>query len=454
MALRPYSSAYKPSGVKWLGETPAHWEIHRLKSSTVNVVDQTVEHDHGDLCIALEQVESWTGRFREAGTNVAFDSQMKRFRADDVLLGKLRPYLAKVVRPARDGLCVGEFLVLRPRNGAMDAGYLEHILRSKPVIDAIASSTYGARMPRADWQFIGSMEYPHPPSDEQAAIVRFLDHLDRRIRRYISAKERFVELLTEQKEAIINQAVTRGLEPNVPFKASGIDYIGDVPAHWKVMPIKRAFSSMDYGISQSATDTGSVRLLTMGHISDGRVAVPSSGGVEWVADSLLLQNGDLLFNRTNSQELVGKVGLFTGHDTPVTFASYLVRLRPSRQHRAEYLNVVLNDSKILSGVRREAIPSLHQSNLNPTRYGRIQIPLPPLTEQNIIWAHLKRVTNGINSSIKRARRQIKLMQEYRTRLIADVVTGKLDVRGATGERDRDADLVATGSQQLDLDLGR
>ena len=158
-----------------------------MKSSTVNVVEQTVERDHVDLCLALEQVESWTGSFREAGTDVAFDSQMKRFRADDVLFGKLRPYLAKVVRPDRDGLCVGEFLVLRPRTigATVDAGgYLEHILRFEsqsltaiPVFDLRrledASRGYGLTH-----SGIKSVALPLPPlSDEQTAIVRHLDHL-------------------------------------------------------------------------------------------------------------------------------------------------------------------------------------------------------------------------------------------------------------------------------------
>ena len=300
-------------------------------------------------------------------------------------------------------------------------------------MNAINASTFGAKMPRADWQFIGGMQQPFPSVSEQTAIVRYLEAADSRIQRYISAKERLIELLTEQKQAVISEAVTRGLDPNIPLKPSGVEWLGDVPAHWEAAPIKRAFASMDYGISESASNSGSIRLITMGHVSEGRVAVPHSGGVDAVEVPLLLQDGDLLFNRTNSQELVGKVGLFEGHDTPVTFASYLVRLRPNSHHRSEYLNAVLNAVKVLSIVRREAIPSLHQSNLNPTRYGRIRIPLPPLNEQIAIMKYLEKVTGEIDVGINHARRQLGLMKEYRTRLIADVVTGKLDVRGAVAE---------------------
>ena len=204
--LKPYP-AMKDSGVEWLGNVPAYWDVERLKSSVVNVVDQTAEPPKTGTIIALENVESWTGRIRRADSD-SFESQLKGFQSGDVLFGKLRPYLAKVARLTSGGLCVGEFLVLRPRHPNVMGAYVEHFLRSKPIIDAVNSSTFGAKMPRADWRFVGGMLVVRPPLTEQAAIVRFLDHADRRIRRYISAKQKLVKLLEEQKQAIINQAVT------------------------------------------------------------------------------------------------------------------------------------------------------------------------------------------------------------------------------------------------------
>ena len=229
----------KDSGIPWLGEVPEHWTTARLKSSMNNIVEQTTERRGSDLYVALEHVESWTGRLRHAGLDISFDSQVKYFRSGDILFGKLRPYLAKVTRLASDGVCVGEFLVLRPRRPNATAPYMEQLLRSKPIIDAVSSSTFGAKMPRAGWQFMGGMAIVHPPLPEQAAIVRYLDHADRRIRRYIRAKQKLIKLLEEQKQALIHQIVTRGLDPNVRLKPSGVEWLGDVPEHWEIVQLRR-----------------------------------------------------------------------------------------------------------------------------------------------------------------------------------------------------------------------
>ena len=205
---KPYPK-YKHSGVEWLGEVPEHWEVRRLKSSVAHINEQTNAKNH--LYIALEHVESWTGRLLAPSGDVQFDSQVKRFRAGDVLFGKLRPYLAKVVRPEQEGVCVGEFFVLRPKH-AVAPRYLEVVLRSAPAIDFVNSSTYGAKMPRADWTFVGGMLFPHPPIHEQTAIVRFLDEQAASIDRAAEAARREIELLKEYRTRLIADVVTGKLD--------------------------------------------------------------------------------------------------------------------------------------------------------------------------------------------------------------------------------------------------
>lgn len=198
----------KPSGVEWLGDVPVHWEVRRLKFSVENVIDQTQKRKKHEIYLAMEHVESWTGKYSDAGADVVFDSQVKRFRAEDVLFGKLRPYLAKVTRPDQAGVCVGEFLVLRPRNCIMSPSYLERLMRSKPIIDTINASTFGAKMPRADWQFIGGRAQPLPPLSEQIAISAYLDKATADIDASIDRAWREIELLSEYRTRLIADVVT------------------------------------------------------------------------------------------------------------------------------------------------------------------------------------------------------------------------------------------------------
>ena len=218
--LSPYP-AYKPSGVEWLGDVPAHWEVQRLRALARNVSEQTTDHPNGLCYIALEHVESWTGRIANEDAE-AGEGQLKRFEFGDVLFGKLRPYLAKVVHAKFSGLCVGEFFVLRVRRG-LSPRFLEYALRSKPAIDWISSSTFGARMPRTDWAFVGGMRFPIPPLAEQAAIAHFLNHATSRIDRYIRAKQRLLGstqssvrggsgLLGEYRDRLISDIVTGKLD--------------------------------------------------------------------------------------------------------------------------------------------------------------------------------------------------------------------------------------------------
>lgn len=421
--------AMKDSGLPWSAEIPSHWQLvpNRALLRRRKILVGTQHSDYQLLSLTkagviVRDVSTGRGKFSaDMGTSQEVRIGDMIFCLFDV------PETPRTVGLSKyDGMITGAYTVFECRDSQL-ARFLEAFYIAMDDRKLLSPLYSGLRNTIPPSVFLG-VKTPLPPAPEQAAIVRFLDHVDRRIRRYIWAKQKLIKLLEEQKQAIIHRTVTRGLDPNVRLKPSGVEWLGDVPAHWEVVPIKRAFVSMDYGISESATETGNIRLLTMGNIKNGRVTVPESGGVPTVDDSLLLVTGDLLFNRTNSAQLVGKVGLYQGADSPVTFASYLVRMRPRAGYDPEYLNFVLNDISILSIARREALPSLHQSNLNPTRYGRLQISVPRLEEQREILSSVKQSTFDLDHAISGAEREISVLREYRTRLIADVVTGKLDVR--------------------------
>ena len=354
-------------------------------------------------------------------------------RKGDFVLNNQQAWRGSVGVSKHHGIISPAYIVLALPE-ALNPRFADYLFQSRVMVDQWVTSSKGVGDIQRDvhMPWLKNSKVPLPPREEQDAIVRFLDHVNRRIERYIRAKKKLIALLNEQKQVIIHRAVTRGLDPNVRLKSSGVEWLSEVPEHWEVMPIKRALISMVYGISDSATDEGKIPLLTMGHIQDGNVNVPTGGGVASVDPTLLVERNDLLFNRTNSAELVGKVGLFKGAETAVTFASYLVRMRPRQDNDAEFLNLLLNDRSVLSAARREAIPSLHQANLNPTRYGRLHIA-PKLSEQKAIVGFVKDATTQLNTAIARYESEISLVREYSTRLVTDVVTGKLDVREAAAK---------------------
>ena len=260
-----------------------------------------------------------------------------------------------------------------------------------------------------------------PPLHEQTAIVRYLDHADRRIRRHVVAKRKLIALLEEEKQAIINHAVTRGLDPNAPLKPSGVDWLGDVPEHWAVRRLR------------SLVTTGTGGRDTINRREDGQYPFfVRSQTVEridtWSFDGeAVLTAGDGVG--------VGKVfhyinGKFDYHQRVYKFSNFSDVLGKFFFH---YFRSMLR-YEVFQGTAKSTVDSLRLPMLQ-----NFSVAVPPIKEQSAIVEHVEKVNAGIDSAIGRARRQIELLQEYRTRLIADVVTGKLDVREAAARLPGEAD---------------
>jgi type I restriction enzyme S subunit len=201
--------SFKPSGIEWLGDIPVHWEMRKVKFIFQLVNEQTFVKNNDEVYIALEHVESWTGRINIPKEEAYFESQVKRFQVNDILFMKLRPYLAKIAKPSFQGVCSGEMLVLRNKIEDLAWGnFLEVLLRSKSFIELINSSTYGAKMPRAEWNFIGNAYIPLPPPEEQKAIVEYIEKETAIIDKAIERTEREIELIKEYKTTLISEVVT------------------------------------------------------------------------------------------------------------------------------------------------------------------------------------------------------------------------------------------------------
>ncbi len=290
----------------------------------------------------------------------------------------------------------------------------------------------GIRERSTDFRFdtFASQLYPLPPLDEQRAIARFLDRKSRRIARFIHARQRMIALLTEQKQAIIHQAVTRGLDPDVPLKPSGIDWLGDIPTHWELRRLRQLVRRpLQYGANESAMpfDENLARYIRITDIdAQGQLRKETARSIsDDAAQHYLLNDGDVLFARSGAT--AGKTFRYRSNGQPAAFAGYLIRAQVNGSLNPDFLFRFTQSTGYQRWIQLSFIQSTIQ-NVSAERYGDLVIPVPPTSEQLRLVDFLDSSLTRTQRVIDRARDQIDLLREYRTRLIADVVTGQLDIR--------------------------
>ena len=428
--------AYKPSGVEWLGEIPAHWQMAQLGRIGVfskgsggtkddEVFDGTPCVRYGDLYTTHRYFIDQTRSFVSPERASAY-TEIKR---GDVLFPTSGETIEEIGKSAvnllnTQVLCGGDTIIFRPTIPIEPkfAGY---------ALDCPAAQTQKSRMGRGiTIMHIYSSQLKYlwlllPPLPEQRAIVRYLDHVDERIRGYVSAKERLIALLEEERQAVIHRAVTRGLEPNVRLKPPGVEWLGEVPAHWEVRRAKFFYREAD-----ERSTTGTEELMSVSHITG--VTPRKKAVTMFLAESnvgyKLCRPGDIVINTMwafmaalGVARQNGLVSPSYGVYRPLNYEhmnhTYIDSLLRTEAYRANY------------AIRSTGITS-SRLRLYPESFLDIPILCPTVTEQNAIVEHLNKATADIDAAIDRARRQIEFLREYRTRLIADVVTGKLDVREA------------------------
>lgn len=367
-----------------------------------------------------------------------YGSSYTAFEDGDIVLAKVTPCFENGNIAVADHLVGGkgfgssELFVIRPT--AVERRFLFYYFQSSTFKqDGEASMTGAGGLKRVSPDVLRRHHLPCPSLDIQRLIANYLDRETAHIDGLIAEKECMLALLEEKRAALISRAVTRGLDPRAPLKPSGQEWLGEIPAHWDVCQLKRTWASSDYGLSESIRDEGDIAVLRMSCIVDGRVDISKSGMVTDVDGNLLLRRNDLLFNRTNSLDQIAKVGLVDfDPDEPLTFASYLVRIRTNQLVTPQYLVALLNASLFLEFARKNAIPAIGQANLSPTRYGEIHIPLPPKAEQDEIVAFLERDAATSVPIRENIRSSIKLLRERRAALISAAVTGQIPQEEMTG----------------------
>ncbi len=418
--LQPYP-AYKPSSIDWLGDIPVHWDVRRLKQvASLNPSRTEARATLTDLTpvvfLPMEKVGTdWCIDESEIRTAHEVRNGFTYFKRGDVIVAKITPCFENgkgaflgILR-TEVGFGSTEFHVLRASSSALPQFIYRLTTTNEFRRQGTDAMTGAAGQQRVPASFVANFAIPIPPLAEQAAIVRHLDRADERIQRTISAKERLIELLTEQRQAVIHRAVTRGLDPGVRLKDSGVEWLGDVPAHWEVRRLK-TLCSMKSGDGITAESIE----------PSGKYPVYGGNGIRGYA-SAYNHNGDFV--------LIGRQGALCGniHIARSKFwaSEHAVVATLDTPHIVEWFAAILE----VMNLNQYSI-SAAQPGLSVERVLNLALPVPPFAEQSDIASQIDKATADIDDAIANAQRQIDLLREYRTRLIADVVTGRVDVRGS------------------------
>ena len=391
----------------WYGVLPERWESHRLKMMVNDIISKA--NPQNRFYVGMENVSSWTARYIQTGLQT--DGDCKEFIVGDVLFGKLRPYLAKIYVPSKDGVCSGEFLVLRGYKG--NPLYLKYILLTFEFIMLVNASTYGAKMPRANWQFIGDCLVPLPPRDEQDQIVRYLDWKVSQINKLINAKRRQIELLGEQKRAVVNEALTRGSEGLETARLKNLcQQIGDIDHK---MP-----EAVDNGIPYISP----TNFIGNNEIDFDNCKKISQNSFNELSRKIRPNYGDIIFSRYAT---LGAVRIVKdSRDFLVSYSCVIIK--PNERVLSEYLYYYLLSTAITNEIKNYSFETT-QANIGIDSINRFRIMLPLKTKQHEIVAYLDQQCENFDRIVAKLNEEITLFAEYRTRLISDVVTGKSDVRG-------------------------
>lgn len=428
--LKPYPE-YKDSGSRWLAEVPLHWGVHNLRT----LIRSRNERNRADfplLSVAREKgvfVRSLTD-VNENHNAIPEDlSNYKVARAGNLVINKMKAWQGSMGIAPCDGIVSPAYFVFN--FNIANSAYGQTLLRSKPYVAHFGQASDGVRVGQWDLTISGMRQIPVlvPPPEEQAAIVRFLDHATQRLDKAIRAKRKTIALLNEQKQAIIHRVVTRGLDPDVPLKDSGIPWLGQIPAHWEIRRVKQATQILRGKFSHRPRNDASLYDGPYPFIQTGAVAKAKKFITNY--KQTLNQKGLSVSKMFPAGTLVMTIAANIGDvailNFDACFPDSIVGFVPAGKIDRDFLYLAFCCMK--PELLREA-PVNTQGNLNVERIGAMGIPLPSLEEQTGIVRYVDSETSSLGSVVSRIEREIELLREYRTRLIADVVTGKLDVREA------------------------
>jgi type I restriction enzyme S subunit len=432
--LKPYPE-YKDSGLSWLGEVPVHWPVQRIK--TVLQETDRRSQEGTETLLSLTRIRGliphreMTEKMYGAKTLVGY----KKYRAGQLVMNRMQAWCGMFGAGRVDGLVSPDYAVFNVP-GKHSVQFILERIKSPDLVEqfALESKGIGSGFNRLYTDRFGQIAISLPPPSEQAEIARFLAWATNRLDRAIGAKRRIIALLQEQKQAIIHRPVTRGLDPSVPLKDSGIPWLGEIPEHWEVRRLKYLTEGIQMGpFGASLTELQEHETGYKLYGQENTISGDFFSGKRWLSKEQFtalqryeLLPGDLVLTRKGS---IGKCKIVPEKTQQGIADSDTIRVRLNHNRLLNDFGLLLLQDAMyiqrqIQSIQRGAI----LVGLNTATISNLRLAAPPPSEQKPILTRIQAETTGISSTMQAKSREIDLLHEYRTRLIADVVTGKLDVR--------------------------
>ena len=437
--LKAYPS-YKDAQTPWGSEIPEHWRVRKLRG-VLRAVSRRNRPDLPLLSVVRERgvILRDTSNKDENHNYIPDDlTNYKVAQRDEFVVNKMKAWQGSYGVSPFDGIVSPAYFVFRVDDAKPD--YFHRALRSRAYVPAFTRTSDGVRIGQWDLSMAGMREiaFAIPPEAEQAGIVRFLNHADQRIRRYIRAKQKLIALLGEQKQTFVHHLATRGVGSNAKLKTTGNPWFPRIPAHWNVMPMRRVITRSVDGPHHSPEylDQGipflSARNIKVDGWSLADVKFISKSDYETFCERVKPEVGDVLYTKGGTTGIARAVDL----EYPFQVWVHVAVLKVNRKQIApRYLAIALNSPRCYEQSQLLTRGATNQ-DLGLGRMKDIVLPVPPMDEQADVIEQVETVEKRVHVGVQSALREIQLVEEFRTRLISDVVTGSIDVREATKTLDK------------------
>jgi type I restriction enzyme S subunit len=446
----PRYPKYKASGVEWLGEVPEHWEVKRLKSACRFFGGGTPSRENpaywngaipwvspkdmkSEFIGSTEESISSAGVEASAATLLEVGHALLVVRSGilqhtiPVAINTVAVAVNQDIRALRfdKELCDPRFF-LRWVQGLNDRLLLEW-------------SKQGATVESIEHVLLANSPICLPPLAEQRAIALFLDRETKKIDELVAEQERLIELLKEKRQAVISHAVTKGLDPAAPMKPSGVEWLGDVPAHWEVKRLKQVAviqSGIAKGKDYGTVRTVSVPYLRVANVQDGYVDLDEVASIEIPAadiERFAVRKGDVLMNEGGDWDKLGRGCVWEGQVAPCVHQNHVFVVRPGAALDPAWLSLFSGSAAGQYHFARHSKQSTNLASISSTNLMELPVPVPPLRQQADVGREIAKQCASVSALMREAESAITLLQERRSALISAAVTGQIDVRNAVPE---------------------